>query len=93
MNYIGLAGREVLVTGGTRGIGYAIAQAFLEQEAEVHVTGTKKDGKGPNGSVFHFCDFSVADGRQRPERDVTLAMRWHFQHSAKHIQSECTEMC
>jgi len=58
MKYSGLAGRSVLITGGTRGIGYAVANAFLEQEAEVHVTGTKKDGKGPRGSIFHSCDFS-----------------------------------
>jgi NAD(P)-dependent dehydrogenase (short-subunit alcohol dehydrogenase family) len=58
MKYSGLAGRRVLITGGTRGIGYAVANTFLEQEAEVHVTGTKKDGKGPHGSIFHSCDFS-----------------------------------
>ncbi len=58
MKYSGLSGRNVLITGGTRGIGYAVANAFLEQEAEVHVTGTKKDGKGPHGSIFHSCDFS-----------------------------------
>ena len=58
MKYSGLAGRSVLITGGSRGIGYAVANAFLEQEAEVHVTGTKKDGKGPHGSIFHSCDFS-----------------------------------
>jgi NAD(P)-dependent dehydrogenase (short-subunit alcohol dehydrogenase family) len=58
MKYPGLAGRSVLVTGGTRGIGYAVANAFLEQKAEVHVTGTKKDGKGPQGSIFHSCDFT-----------------------------------
>ena len=52
MKYSGFAGRRVLITGGTRGIGYAVANTFLEQEAEVHVTGTKKDGKGP--SWFHF---------------------------------------
>jgi NAD(P)-dependent dehydrogenase (short-subunit alcohol dehydrogenase family) len=58
MKYSGLAGSRVLITGGTRGIGYAVANTFLEQEAEVHVTGTKKDGKGPHGSIFHSCDFS-----------------------------------
>jgi 3-oxoacyl-[acyl-carrier protein] reductase len=58
MKYSGLAGRSVLITGGTRGIGYAVANAFLEQEVEVHVTGTKKDGKGPHGTIFHSCDFS-----------------------------------
>ena len=61
MKYKGLAGSRVLVTGGSRGIGYAIANAFLEQEAEVHVTGTKKDGKGPHGSIFHSCDFSNSE--------------------------------
>ena len=61
MKYSGLAGRRVLITGGTRGIGYAIAKAFLEQEAEVHVTGSKKDGKGPHGSIFHSCDFSNSE--------------------------------
>lgn len=58
MKYSGLAGRSVLITGGTRGIGYAIAKAFLEQEAEVHVTGTKKVGKGPHASIYHSCDFT-----------------------------------
>ena len=61
MKYSGLEGRSVLITGGSRGIGYAVANAFLEQEAEVHVTGTKKDGKGPHGSIFHFCDFSDSE--------------------------------
>ena len=58
MKYKGLAGSRVLVTGGSRGIGYAIANAFLEQEAEVHLTGTKEGGKGPRGSIYHSCDFS-----------------------------------
>ena len=58
MKYNGMSGRKVLVTGGTRGIGHAIAKAFLEQESEVHLTGTKEEGKGPDGSIYHFCDFS-----------------------------------
>ena len=58
MKYAGLAGLSVLITGGTRGIGYAVANAFLEQEAEVHLTGTKEGGKGPHGSIYHSCDFS-----------------------------------
>ena len=65
MKYSGLAGRSVLITGGTRGIGYAVANAFLEQKAEVHVTGTKKDGKGPYGSIFHFCDFSSLENLEK----------------------------
>jgi short-subunit dehydrogenase involved in D-alanine esterification of teichoic acids len=54
MKYAGLAGLSVLITGGTRGIGYAVANAFLEQEAEVHVTGTKK-WKGDSWLHFPFC--------------------------------------
>ena len=61
MKYSGLAGRRVLITGGTRGIGYAIANAFLEQEAEVHLTGTREGGKGPHGSIYHSCDFSNSE--------------------------------
>ena len=35
------AGQRVLVTGGTRGVGLAVAQAFVESGAQVTVTGTK----------------------------------------------------
>lgn len=35
-----MTGRTVLITGGTRGIGYATAQAFLEQGAHVAICGT-----------------------------------------------------
>ena len=35
------AGRRVLVTGGTSGIGFAVATAFADAGAEVLVTGRK----------------------------------------------------
>ena len=38
-----LSGRKALVTGGTGGIGYAIAKAFLEAGAEVSITGRSED--------------------------------------------------
>ena len=58
MKYSGLADCRVLITGGTRGIGFAIAKAFVERDSEVHLTGTKKVSKGPYGSIYHYCDFT-----------------------------------
>ena len=58
MKYPEIAGKKVLVTGGTRGIGYQISQAFSDNGAEVHVTGTKKQGKHPSGAIYHACDFA-----------------------------------
>ncbi len=58
MNYKCLSGRTIMITGGTRGIGYAIAEAFIEQDAKVHLTGTKEMGEGPYGSIYHYCDFT-----------------------------------
>lgn len=39
-----LAGKKAIITGGTTGIGFATAQGFLAEGAEVIVTGRKKQG-------------------------------------------------
>lgn len=52
------SGRSVLVTGGNRGIGRAIAQAFLEQGDRVAVT--TRNGGAPDGALDVRCD--VTDG-------------------------------
>lgn len=50
--------RTVLVTGGNRGIGYAIAEEFIAQGHRVAVTA--RSGSGPSGSLTVIAD--VTDG-------------------------------
>ena len=50
--------RTVLITGGNRGIGYAIAEAFVAAGHRVAVTA--RSGDGPNGSLTVRAD--VTDG-------------------------------
>lgn len=52
-----LSGHLALVTGGTRGIGKAIAMKLLSDGAEVIVTGTKKEGVTPNGCSYRAVNF------------------------------------
>jgi NAD(P)-dependent dehydrogenase (short-subunit alcohol dehydrogenase family) len=53
--------KTALVTGGTRGIGAAIAARFIAEGAAVTVTGTKPDGIGPPGTRYRALDFSDAE--------------------------------
>ncbi|HIF36363.1 MAG TPA: SDR family oxidoreductase [Candidatus Thioglobus sp.] len=46
-----------VVTGASRGIGYAIAERLLEDGLEVIATGTRKNGKHPKGSNYYQVDF------------------------------------
>ena len=50
--------RTVLITGGNRGIGYAIAERFVEEGHRVAVTA--RNGKGPEGCLTVTAD--VTDG-------------------------------
>ncbi len=49
---------RALVTGGTRGIGEAIAIALVDGGYEVFVSGISPNGQGPSGSTYLPCDFS-----------------------------------
>lgn len=53
-----LVGKSAVITGGTRGIGFAIAARLLADGAEVLVTGTAPGGSGPNGATYHAADFA-----------------------------------
>ena len=52
-----LAGRRALVTGGSRGIGHAIATRLIADGATVTATGTKPGGSHPDGCDYEPVDF------------------------------------
>ncbi len=49
------SGYAVLVTGGSNGIGPAIARAFADAGAEVSITGTRNDIDDYNDDLTSFC--------------------------------------
>ncbi len=68
------SGAEVLVTGGTSGIGHAIAAAFRHAHASVHVTGTRPSiadyDTELDGFVYHPLEMTDAVAVERLGRSL-----------------------
>ena len=60
--------RTVLVTGGNRGIGFAIAEEFLREGHRVAVTA--RSGKGPEGSLSVVADVTDGDSLDAAIKEV-----------------------
>jgi 3-oxoacyl-[acyl-carrier protein] reductase len=64
MNELDFSGRQVLVVGGSSGIGNGIAQAFRARDARVHVCGTRasaSDYSPEEGSHLEGLNYSQLD--------------------------------
>ncbi len=61
------AGKHVLVTGGSQGIGLATAHAFVEAGADVTITGTRESPSGYDDdlSAFAYIQCEMSDPAQR----------------------------
>lgn len=70
-----LEGKLALVTGGTRGIGAAIARRMRVEGAQVIVTGTRQGATPPDGCELHTIDF---EDRVSTERFADRVRTWEI---------------
>lgn len=64
------SGRKVFITGGSRGIGAAIAQRLLDGGAQVAVSARSKTEDIPSGAIFIKGDISTAEGANVLAKEV-----------------------
>ena len=64
--------RTVLVTGGNRGIGHAIAREFVAQGHRVAVTA--RSGEGPEGALTVRADVTDAESVDRAFTEIEAAL-------------------
>ena len=69
-----LIGRRALVTGGTRGIGAAIAQRLLDAGAKVVVTARSRGDSLPSGATFITGDVTSIAGVKEIAKDALGAL-------------------
>lgn len=67
-------GRRVLVTGGTQGIGAAVAQRLGRAGAKVFLTARTRPESSDETALFHAADLTTADGVQGLAEAVLTGM-------------------
>lgn len=69
-----LGGRRALVTGGTRGIGAAIAQRLLDAGAKVVVAARTRNGEMPAAATFIAGDVTTSEGADAIAKQAIAAL-------------------